>query len=70
VVVFSGNGRSLGLVVDCIEDITEEAVEVREQQATGFLLGSAVIQRKVTDILDLQKVVEHAAAFSAAAGRA
>ena len=31
VVVFSGNGRSLGLVVDRIEDITDEAIEVRDQ---------------------------------------
>jgi two-component system, chemotaxis family, sensor kinase CheA len=72
VVVFNANGRSLGLVVDRIEDITEEAVEVREQQPGAFLLGSAVIQKKVTNIVDLHQVIEHVATVSnlVAAGRA
>ena len=71
VVVFNESGRSLGLVVDRIEDITEQAVEVRKDQRGAFLLGSAVIQKKVTGIVDLHQVVEHAAAISqAATGRA
>ncbi len=61
VVVFNGKGRSLGLVVDRIEDITDEAVQIRDNEHRGFLLGSAVIQQKVTDIVDLQQVVAHAA---------
>jgi two-component system, chemotaxis family, sensor kinase CheA len=61
VVVFSGNGRSLGLVVDRIEDITDETIAVRDDARKGFLLGSAVIQQKVTDIVDLQQVVAQAA---------
>ncbi len=71
VVVFNAGGRSLGLVVDRIEDITEEAVEVREQQPGAFLLGSAVIQKKVTNIVDLHQVIDHVAAVSnlVAAGR-
>jgi two-component system chemotaxis sensor kinase CheA len=68
VVVFSARGRSLGLVVDRIEDITDEAVEVRDDERKGFLLGSAVIQQKVTDIVDLQQVVAQAAQFAALAG--
>jgi two-component system chemotaxis sensor kinase CheA len=68
VVVFNGNGRSLGLVVDRIEDITDEAIEVRDDAHRGYLLGSAVIQQKVTDIVDLQQVVAHAAQFAAPAG--
>ena len=56
VVVFHGEERSLGLVVDHIEDITDEAVQVRNDDCKGFLLGSAVIQQKVTDIVDLQRV--------------
>jgi two-component system chemotaxis sensor kinase CheA len=72
VVVFSAQGRSLGLIVDRIEDITEEAVEVRSQQPKRFLLGSAVIQQRVTDVVDLQQVVGYAAAWSpvTAEGRA
>jgi two-component system chemotaxis sensor kinase CheA len=68
VVVFNSGGRSLGLVVDRIEDITEEAVQVRDERSNRFLLGSAVIQQKVTDILDLEQVVAHAATLSAAGG--
>jgi len=67
VVVFSSHGRSLGLVVDHIEDITDEAVEVRDDEQRGFLLGSAVIQQKVTDIVDLSQVVAQASQISAAA---
>ena len=67
VVVFSSHGRSLGLVVDHIEDITDEAVEVRDDEQRGFLLGSAVIQQKVTDIVDLSQVVGQASQISAAA---
>jgi two-component system chemotaxis sensor kinase CheA len=69
VVVFRTEGRSLGLVVERIEDITEEAVEVRSQQSKRFLLGSAVIQQKVTDIVDVQQLIQLAAA-NAIAGRA
>ena len=72
VVVFNAGGRSLGLVVDRIEDITEEAVELREHQPGAFLLGSAVIQKKVTNIVDLHQVIDHVASVSnlLAAGRA
>jgi len=62
VVLFNNNGRSLGLVVDRIEDITDEAVRLRDNERKGFLLGSAVIQQKVTGIVDLQQVVAHATA--------
>jgi two-component system chemotaxis sensor kinase CheA len=57
VVVLNDNGRGLGLVVDHIEDITDEAVEVRESNGHSFLLGAAVIQQKVTDIVDLSQVI-------------
>ena len=67
VVVFNDNGRSLGLVVDRIEDITDDAIQVRDDARRGFLLGSAVIQQKVTDIVDLQQVVAHAAQLAATA---
>jgi two-component system chemotaxis sensor kinase CheA len=61
VVVFNGNGRSLGLVVDRIEDISDEAIEVRDDAHRGFLRGSAVIQKRVTDIVDLQRLGAHEA---------
>ena len=70
VVVFNGNGRSLGLVVDRIEDITDEVIEVRNEQRKSLLLGSAVIQQRVTDIVDLQQVVAHAGQIAARAALA
>jgi two-component system chemotaxis sensor kinase CheA len=65
VVVFNGNGRRLGLVVDRIDDITDEAIQVRDEERKDFLLGAAVIQQRVTDIIDLQQVVAHAAQLAA-----
>jgi two-component system chemotaxis sensor kinase CheA len=70
VVVFTAEGHSLGLVVDRIEDITDETVEVRDGEGKGFLLGSAVIQQKVTDIVDLRQVVAHAAQLATPAAMA
>jgi two-component system chemotaxis sensor kinase CheA len=61
VVVYSDHGRSVGLVVENILDIVEESVTVRrEARRDGHhdgLLGSAVIQGRVTDLVDVQAVV-------------
>jgi two-component system chemotaxis sensor kinase CheA len=46
VIVFSDGERSVGVLVDQILDIVEEAVEVREQSGRKGLLGSAVIGGK------------------------
>ena len=57
VVVFSEKGRSVGLVVDRILDIVDEAF-VRQQPAKrDGLFGSAVIQQRVTDLLDVHSVI-------------
>ena len=73
VVVYSEKGRSVGLVVDRILDIVEDTIVCQQPSKHDGLLGSAVIQQKVTDIVDLQQVLEHATEFvavRAAAGRA
>jgi two-component system chemotaxis sensor kinase CheA len=73
VVVYTEQGRSMGLVVDSILDIVEEAlmVQQRESARTG-LLGSAVIQGRVTDLIDVRGVIERAdpTFFDAAAAAA
>jgi two-component system chemotaxis sensor kinase CheA len=61
VVVFNDGERSVGLVVDQILDVAEEAVTVRQQSARKGLLGSAVVGKRVTDFLDLNYVLEAAA---------
>lgn len=57
VVVYSHGGRPLGLVVENIIDIVEERLTVRRQAGQGHLQGSAVIQGKVTDLLDIASVI-------------
>jgi two-component system chemotaxis sensor kinase CheA len=46
-------------VVDRILDIVESAVTVQRRRRAGAVLGSAVIQEKVTDILDIRHLVHH-----------
>jgi len=60
VVVYSELGRSVGLVVGRISDIVEETMTVRRDAAAQGILGSAVIQEKVTDLLDVPAVIRAA----------
>jgi len=60
VVVHNEGGRRVGLVVDCIFDIVEERVDLQRPVASPDLLGSAVIQQKVTDLLDVQRLLRRA----------
>ena len=57
VVVYSENGRSVGLVVGKIEDIVTEAITEKRHSYGNGILGSVVIQDRVTDILDVQSVI-------------
>jgi len=57
VIVYSVQGRSIGFVVEQILDIVEEAITVRSQAAREGVLGSAVVQGRVTDLLDVQGVI-------------
>ena len=60
VVVYSEEGRSVGLVVDRILDIVEESVVSQHPSKRDGLLGSAVIQQRVTDLLDVRGLVRMA----------
>jgi two-component system chemotaxis sensor kinase CheA len=60
VVVFNDGERSVGVVVDQILDVAEEAVAVRQKSSRKGLLGSAVISKRVTDFLDLNEVIHMA----------
>ncbi|HTZ82804.1 MAG TPA: chemotaxis protein CheW [Candidatus Acidoferrales bacterium] len=57
VVVYSEAGRSVGLVVDRIVDIVDETLTVQNPAERKGVLGSSVIQRRVTDLLDVPGVV-------------
>jgi two-component system chemotaxis sensor kinase CheA len=56
--VYRNGGRSLGLVVDRILDIVEEEVILEAPAARPGVLGSAVIQGQVTEILDVPGAIE------------
>jgi two-component system chemotaxis sensor kinase CheA len=58
VVVFANGDRRVGIVVDQIVDIVDETVTVRQQAARRGLLGSAVIGKKITDLLDLHSILD------------
>ncbi len=50
----------MGVVVDQILDVVEETVMARQKSTRKGLLGSAVVGKRVTDLLDLNEVI-HAA---------
>ena len=51
--VFSDDGRSMGLVVDEIIDIVEDRLNIEVPSETPGLLGSAVIKSHATEIIDV-----------------
>ena len=61
VVVYGTPGNCIGLVVDRILDIVEERVSLEAASTREGVLGSAVVQQRVTDILDIAAIVENAA---------
>ena len=60
VVVYSEQGRSVGLVVGKIDDIVHEAITVRREVGREGIAGSAVIQDRVTDLLDVPGIIRAA----------
>jgi two-component system chemotaxis sensor kinase CheA len=57
VVVTTEGGRSVGLVVDRILDIVEESLAARRTSGRPGTLGSAVIQGRVTELIDVRGIV-------------
>jgi two-component system chemotaxis sensor kinase CheA len=53
VLVFADDGRAMGLVVDDIVDIAEEAMAVDLSSRTEGVIGSAVIRGQATEIVDI-----------------
>lgn len=57
VVVYSESGRSVGLIVDRIVDIVDEKLIIQSPAQRRGVLGSSVVQKCVTDLLDVPSVV-------------
>ncbi|MBR1051614.1 hybrid sensor histidine kinase/response regulator [Bradyrhizobium diazoefficiens] len=53
ILVFSDDGRSMGLVVDEIIDIVEERLNIEVGGASQGILGSAVIKGQATEVIDV-----------------
>lgn len=57
VIVYTKDERSIGLVVDRIVDVVEEALVLQRTGTRPGVLGSAVIDKKVTEILDTEGLI-------------
>jgi two-component system chemotaxis sensor kinase CheA len=57
VVVYSEAGRSIGLVVGKISDIVQETLTIKRDCPRAGILGSAVVQNRVTDLLDVVGII-------------
>jgi len=53
ILVFSDDGRSMGLVVDEIIDIVEERLHIEVAGSGEGILGSAVIKGQATEVIDV-----------------
>lgn len=60
VIVFSENNKTMGLMVEDIEDIIEETLVIRMQSKQPGVLGTAIVSGHATDILDAQHYVMRA----------
>ena len=60
VLVFAEGDRSMGLVVDEIVDIVEEAVEIQLAEDRPGYLGTAVIAGRATDVVDTSHYLHQA----------
>ncbi len=59
-IVFDDGNRRIGLLVDQLVDIVDDTVTIRQASGRKGLLGSAVIGKRVTDMLDLDAVIAEA----------
>jgi two-component system, chemotaxis family, sensor kinase CheA len=53
VLVFGSGGSAVGLVVDEIVDIVEDALEIDAAGSQAGVIGSAIIRERATDIIDV-----------------
>ena len=59
-VVCSDGQRQVGLVVNEILDIVEEVLNVKRRRRSRGILGSAVVQERITELLDIEGLIDDA----------
>ncbi len=57
-IVFLDQGRHMGLLIDQIVDIVEEELHVTPGHGTPGVMGSAIIDHKATDVIDVGYYLE------------
>jgi len=57
VVIYSINRRQIGLVVDRVIDIVDQTLDVQQPGTRDCVLGTMIIRDRVTEILDINRVV-------------
>ena len=57
IIVYSEEARSVGFIVEAILDVVDEVVAMERCTSQPGILGSVVVQGKVTDILDVQSII-------------
>lgn len=57
VIVYAGQGRRVGLIVDRILDIAEETLDSRSEAHRPGILFTSVVQGRVTEFLDVQAIL-------------
>ena len=57
VIVYTQGRRSVGLVVDAVVDIASEAPKSRGEVSEYGVSGVAVVQERVTELLDMEQAI-------------
>ncbi len=57
VVVYSDEGRTIGLVIDQFLDIVDETFTIQPHTERMGVLGAAVIQQRTTEVLDVRAIL-------------
>ena len=60
VVVSSAGGRSVGVIVEHILDVVEASIELKRSATRAGVIGSIVIQERITEILDMDWIFQSA----------
>src|SRR5262249_53777442 len=60
VLVYQDRGRSIGLVVGEVLDIVHEQVALKRQSTRCGVAGSIVLRGRITELLDLEALIERA----------
>jgi len=60
VVIYSHQGRTVGVIVDCIVDIIEQQGAIDSLALRSGVVGSFVTENNITELLDLPSIVSSA----------